>query len=408
MVAFFRQNTLQLVAFIGLVLATSAWSMSVGHVQEATARRKFKYSGMTFTDERYCPNVSMSSERGKMSLRHLATTGANFVSIVVTQYQHLVNSTDIFPVYGSPIRCSVTPHGYCVTATDQEVIDTIRLAHELGMGVMLKLQIDLLSEPTYKIWRGFIGTNMTEEEWDLWFGSYTAALLHYAVIAEAEKVEMLSVSCELVTASNKTSHWRKLVPLIRDVYNGTLTDSANWAPPGQPGEENDKTWWDLVDVIGIDEYQVKAFNATAYKNGSFPTMADLAEVWRPIEKQLEALHKKWNKTIIFSEMGYCSGNEGYCFANGVRPPMSPLTTNASLQAQATQYDAAMTAMVKYEWFEGVFWWNWATDAAFGGTNNACMDPKFKPAEDMLRKWYNATQPKPSPPPGMAPICECWL
>ena len=51
----------------------------------ASAQGKLKYAGMTYTNERYCPNVSMLSPVGMESLQHLATTGTNFVAVVVTQ-----------------------------------------------------------------------------------------------------------------------------------------------------------------------------------------------------------------------------------------------------------------------------------------------------------------------------------
>lgn len=35
---------------------------------------------------RYCPNVTFGSDKAALSLQHLASTGANYVSIVVTQY----------------------------------------------------------------------------------------------------------------------------------------------------------------------------------------------------------------------------------------------------------------------------------------------------------------------------------
>eukprot|EP00672_Neobodo_designis_P006156 CAMPEP_0174870066 /NCGR_PEP_ID=MMETSP1114-20130205/69020_1 /TAXON_ID=312471 /ORGANISM="Neobodo designis, Strain CCAP 1951/1" /LENGTH=76 /DNA_ID=CAMNT_0016105329 /DNA_START=70 /DNA_END=296 /DNA_ORIENTATION=+ len=52
-----------------------------------SASAPLPYKGMTFTNERYCPNVTLASAAANRSLAHLATTGANSVSIVVTQYQ---------------------------------------------------------------------------------------------------------------------------------------------------------------------------------------------------------------------------------------------------------------------------------------------------------------------------------
>ena len=363
------------------------------------------YKGMTFTNERYCPNVTLASAAANRSLAHLATTGANSVSIVVTQYQSTTTSTDIYPV-AAPTPCTTTPNGWCVTATDAEVEQSIGAAHALGFKVMLKLQIDLIDAPGK--WRGDIGVNMTSADWTAWFASYRRAILRYAAIAERRGVHMLSVSCELVEASKQEAHWRRVVAGIRAVYSGVLIDSANWAAPGGSGEVTDKLWWDAVDVIGVDEYYMAYFFSHAYANGTFRDEATLLRLWEGIEVQLAALHAKFNRSIIFSEMGYCSGDSGRCFRNMPADEVPSLrTTNASLEAQAVQYEAALKAFSKHAWWLGVFWWNWATDPSFGGRGNSCMDPKFKPAEDVLRRWYGATQPQPAMPSEPAQ-CRCWL
>ncbi len=76
-------------------------------------------------------------------------------------------------------------------------------------------------------------------------------------------------------------------------------------------------------------------------------------IWQSVEQQMLTLHNKWNKSIIFTEIGYCSGIKANCYANGGKPPGSP--TNQSLYAMYNQYEAALTAMTKCSWFEGVFW-----------------------------------------------------
>jgi hypothetical protein len=367
------------------------------------------YKGMTFTNERYCPNVSLASAAANRSMAHLATTGANAVSIVVTQYQKNTTSTDIYAV-AAPTPCTTTPNGWCVTATDAEVAESIAAAHAKGFKVMLKLQIDLMDAPG--LWRGDIGINMTDTQWSMWFDSYRAAILRYARIAERMGVHMLSVSCELVEASKQEALWRGIVDDIRMVYSGVLIDSANWSAPGGSGEVTDKKWWDAVDVIGVDEYYMTYFFSHGINgtNGTttYRDEATLLHLWRGVEEQLEGLHRKFNRSVVFSEIGFCSGDDGNCWRNKPANAVPSLrTTKASLEAQAVQYEAALKAFSKHPWWLGVFWWNWATDPNFGGPGNSCMDPKFKPAESVLRRWYNATQPQP-PLPTEAPACRCWL
>ena len=46
---------------------------------------KWPIAGITFTGGRYCPDVTIGSAAGLASLDHLASTGASWVAIVVTQ-----------------------------------------------------------------------------------------------------------------------------------------------------------------------------------------------------------------------------------------------------------------------------------------------------------------------------------
>ncbi len=221
-----------------------------------TLPTKWNMSGITFTGGRYCPNVTMGSPAAQRSLAHLASTGANWVAIVVTQYQWQINSTKIFPLY-DPNRVNDTTSQYYefVTLMDAEVRAAIRQAHSLGLRVMLKPHIDLLrdNKPRGRFWRGDIGgcpegmppapqppagvTPFTPQEWTSWFASYREFLGGYAALAQAEGVEMLAVNTELYCPNKQEKHWREVVAETRVAYHGLLTVAAI------DGHEEEMTWW---------------------------------------------------------------------------------------------------------------------------------------------------------------------
>eukprot|EP01113_Clastostelium_recurvatum_P036853 TRINITY_DN5319_c0_g1_i1.p1 TRINITY_DN5319_c0_g1~~TRINITY_DN5319_c0_g1_i1.p1 ORF type:complete len:371 (+),score=67.03 TRINITY_DN5319_c0_g1_i1:27-1139(+) len=350
---------------------------------------KAKYSGMTFTGDKYCPNVTFSSTSASESLEHIHTTGANSVSIVVTQYQKYHNSTEIFPLY-TPVYSSYYTY---ITAKDAEFESAIMHAHSLGMTVMFKLQIDLTEDDAF--WRGQIGEGFTDTQWQAWFASYGATLKRYVAICQHLKVEIVSVSCELVEASTQDKYWRALIKDIRQMYNGTLTDAANWGwLNAKGGEETNKTWWDAVDIIGVDAYYLNFLMS----NISNPTMDQIMAQWIPVVTRFQNLTKTFNRPLMLTEIGYCPGTE--CTRDHT-------PTAAELAYQAMFYTACFETFLPYDWFLGVFWWNWATDNSFGGPANDCMSPSFKPAEDVLRQYYQATLPKPSVPTA-PPKCLCTL
>ena len=119
------------------------------------------------------------------SLRNLAATGANWIAVVVRCGQETVASTHIF--CDSP-----------ATATDDELRRVVSVAHDMGLRVMLKPQLDFSREPDPSRFRGHIGTAFTTEaEWQDWFDSYRQFMNRYAMFAQQAGVDLLVVGVEL-------------------------------------------------------------------------------------------------------------------------------------------------------------------------------------------------------------------
>lgn len=368
------------------VICTNCTSGALVPPPNATLPAKWPMAGVTFTGGRYCPNVSVASAA---SLRRLASTGATWVSLVVTQYQHSVNATSIFPLYDG--RAVPDPGGYYefVTIGEAALRDAIRTARSLGLKVMLKPHVDLLytgckegyarCSPGHNglYWRGDIGgcypqdafdAPFGEREWGAWFASYEAFLLPYAALAEEEGVDMLSVNCELYCPNRQEARWRRVVAAVRGAYSGLLTLSAI------SGFEGEVTWWDALDVIGSDAY---------YDHGGATTEAQLVASWQRPLAALAALAGRFGKPFAFTEVGMCSGQ---C-SRSHRPSL------ADYEWQATQYAAVFRATESQPAFLGAFWWNWDSDpGAFDADD--CLTPQGKPAELVLRRFYRATQPMP--------------
>ena len=339
-----------------------------------------QYKGITFTDDKYC-NISFATMAANTSLTQLAATGANWVSVVVTQYQDTANTTQVFPVT-EPIFSSYYTY---ITATDDSLRIAVRRAHALGLSVMLKPQVDLLNDSAH--WRGNIGENFTAPQWDAWFASYGDMLLQYAALAQEERVEMLAVSTELIAPCllPPKARWLALLAALRKVYSGQLTNAANWG-----GEETGLTWWDAVDIIGVDAYYPLDVPPAA-------SVPQLVQAWQPIVQKLANLSTFWQKPVLFTEIGYCS-------TDCKRSPVP--ATAGDLAFQARRYEAVMTAFQGEEWHRGFFWWAWSTDPGSGGQHDRCITPAYKPAEGVLRSFYGGGDaPLPAQPP-VPPTCPC--
>jgi hypothetical protein len=299
------------------------------------------------------------------AMRNLADTGAGWIAIVIIWYQDRTASTDIRRTLDSP--------------PDDELVRMIRLAHDLGLRVMLKPMVDLV-----RAWwnRPQIGSAFGDDQtaWDAWFASYRTFIFHYAEIAEAEGVEQFAVGTELVGTSGQVERWRDVVAGVRSRFSGTLTYASLI-----DGEEMAIRWWDAVDLIGIDVYW-------PLTDADDPTVEELEAAWEPRLEEMASLSSTWDgKPILFTEIGYLS-IEG---AN--TNPWAPWMQDRpiDLQEQADCYLAALGSVWEQPWFAGMYWWDWSANPDVGGPEDPGYTPFGKPAEDVLRAWYGAEGPPPS-------------
>jgi hypothetical protein len=345
-----------------------------------------EFKGITYVGDRYCPEVSMDDPLSMKSLEELAATGANWIAIVVTEYQDYASSTEIAPIYENFPKSAYYTYK---TETIEALTAAIKKSHQLGLKVLLKPHIDLSKEPRYNaIWRGDIGGFGSEENWKKWFDSYTKMILKYAKLGEELGCEMLSISCELISVSGKSDYWRKMIKEIREVYKGLLTASANHS-----GEEFSKQYWDDLDYIGVDAYYLYA--------GSVPGDTELDKKFEGILNRLEKLSQKFNRSIIITEIGRCSGN---CRIGD----RSATPTPTDHYVQGYFYERFLKDFADRPFIKGFFWWAWNTDPNTGGLNDHCITPQKKPAEYVLRKYYGGNINNIEYYPKGEPQCLCTI
>ena len=300
---------------------------------------------------------------------------------------------------------SQTPFGWCRSLSSTQVVlstnhrvywgesdeglaETARLARARGIKTLLK--------PHLWIGRGEWAGDLkmgSEPEWEAWFASYEKFILHYAALAEREKMDALAVGTELSKSTPRASDWRRLISRVRSVYRGPVTYCANWQ------EADSIAFWDALDFIGIQAYYPVAAKAR-------PSLPEIRSAWLPVASRLEALSKTTGKSIAFTEVGYKSVTgaliEPWKWDDGGPP---------DFELQRDAYRAMFDVFWDRPWFAGTFIWKWhpyfksgpagsRRPGEFSNPGASDFTPQGKPASEVLREVYGKPDSGPSRPAGL--------
>eukprot|EP00168_Porphyra_purpurea_P017267 TRINITY_DN58_c0_g1_i4.p3 TRINITY_DN58_c0_g1~~TRINITY_DN58_c0_g1_i4.p3 ORF type:complete len:248 (+),score=85.75 TRINITY_DN58_c0_g1_i4:618-1361(+) len=177
-------------------------------------------------------NDVASSPDSRASIQAMKDANVNMVAL--NTFSFIENKDDTGPVTLDTTSSSQTNY----STNDAGLVEGIRYIRDQGMEVFFKPNLDLKDA----MWRGEIPAS------DGFFRSYKEWIVSRAVVAQANRVSILSIGTEFNGAQGDEAAWRDIVAAVREVYDGQLTYSANH------DSYQDVAWWDAVDMIGIDAY----------------------------------------------------------------------------------------------------------------------------------------------------------
>lgn len=324
------------------------WGVGTVSLVQLKAPREFQ-KGISFTG--YARNA-YSGWAAQESLNRLKQTNAGWISLLVTAYQENVNSTFIdYSGYSTP--------------SDESLRAIIQYAHQLGLRVMLKPHVDLLNDPNH--WRGQIGLNFSEADWQQWFDSYRRFIVHYADIARDTGVEQFCVGCELDGTVKRVTDWRAIIREVRKAFSGRLV----YADDQLESNPEAVQFWDDLDYIGQDLYPTLTGSVN-------PAVSELCLGWEKLLPKIKKLSEKWGKKVIVTEIGYRS------VQGAAQNPWDWQKTGpVDLVVQRKCYEAALRMLAGRSYISGIFWWQWFPDLSIGGPKDTSYTPLGKPAEKVL-------------------------
>ncbi|MGN0166357.1 MAG: glycoside hydrolase family 113 [Lachnospiraceae bacterium] len=309
----------------------------------------------------------LSGERARHSLELLKATGTEWIALCVDQRVETKKSQEI-------------RYNYNRNVTDVELIEFIKYVHSTGMKVCLKPMINCMDGS----WRAEINFFDDEGSWAKWFYEYTGYLTHMAEIAEYTGCEMLCLGCEMLGMERQEKHWRELIAKVRAVYSGPLTYNTNH------GHEMDATWYDELDYLGTSAYFRMMKNGVEMPaNPTEPVMdltrEDMLLSWQRVKKDMEAFSNKYNKPVIFMEIGCRSARGTACQPWDFRMGHLPYDE----EEQALFYETCLETFKDTDFFMGFFWWDWSAFVSEDSfrTGNTGFSIYGKKAEQVLKKYY---------------------
>ncbi len=261
------------------------------------------------------------------------------------------------------------------TGRDSSFMKKVEILKAKGFYIMIKPHIWLGKSDSGK-WRSDISPK-TKEGWENWSESYRKFIFHYAKMSQLYEVDLFCIGTELhATVKEHPEFWIQLIKDIRKIYSGEITYAANWN-----AEADDVKFWDQLDYIGIQAYYPLTDKIE-------PSVKNLKKGWKKHVDQIEKLHHRYNKPILFSELGYKStpdaGIEPWVWANAI----NSLYKKVSYKTQANCYEAFFQTFWKKDWFDGVHFWEWqASRNHHRKRKDINFTPQQKPAENIMTKWF---------------------
>lgn len=285
-------------------------------------------------------------------LEEIRDLGATHVQLVVRGHQDDVRASEI-------------------TAETTDAVVAATLAHAASLGLRtFVMPIVHLRHRAGKDWRGVLAPTDRRA----WWRSYRRFVFRYARMPH---VDLLAIGSELLTMERDERRWRALAADLRRVYRGQLTYSANW-DHYQP-----VPFWDALDVVGVNAYP-------SLSGAPNPDETTLTAGWGPFTRELRAWANRNGHRYLLTELGFpahpLAAKRPWDHAHRGAP-------DPALQLRC--WRSTLRAWHADPRLAGLYAWNWF---GVGGPDDAGYTPRGKPAAEVIRYWYRASQRTPLPPP----------
>ena len=290
-------------------------------------------------------------------------TAAQWIELPINFYQATINSTQVLTTDRTP--------------TPQAVASGIRTAHAKHYRVFV-VPLLTVSDPRGFTWSGSIQFN-TVQETQAWFASYWQAYQPYVSAAAQAGADQMAVGTEfelLQVAPGSLPLWDQLIANIHQIFHGKLTYDINWSSLYYYQPPHQYPLWlsnPYLSALGVSVYNPLTNTQQRLDAGKIPTL------WQQtISTMLDIFAVQTGKPLIVSEIGY--RDSVYALYQPWRRDATAQAQPADPSEQAAAYNAALKNVLSDKHIIGIFFWAWSIDL---------FQPNYKPAAQMLHKWYTS-------------------
>lgn len=321
------------------------------------------FVGMPYT------RLPMGDYRAKLALEQLATTGAKWISIPITVFQDLKNST--WSYLGTQPYLLET--GVSESPSERDLASIIAEAKKLGLKVMLQFQsqINMPNWPDSK----WIGDYWAPYNARLWFQRYTEHILHHLKALDGVEVDMISLGHNHYVLSLYEEHWKDLAATLRNVTKTPLTYSAAFGD-----EERNSGFWSSLDYVSV------------FPSLKSQTLGELEVEITEYVRALTYMSKVWKKPVLVTRVATCS-------------------KSGQAISQEQQIKSVYAAVKDLDFVHGIFVGDWAADVLYGvEAGDQSYNIQHKPAESVVRSLFGGQKREVERPEGKADYklnCDCY-
>lgn len=324
-------------------------------MQEPEWRSPTTYlNGFNFAHEGYQIFNGYLGSTSDASLQQLQSLGANAVSIIPYGFLQEMDKPAPFHFARGP-----------GSENDESIIKCAYTAKKYGMQPMLKPQLW-----TWKGWTGDLKMH-SEAEWQQFFTYYYNWIIHYAFLAELYHIDLFCIGVEFREATlTHENEWIDIFTKVRGLYSGKITYAANW------GDEIENVgFWKSLDYISVNFYYPLSDKQDA-------SDAELQQQFEIYLDSLEAVHNKYNKPVLITEIGYKSIDFPW-----LEPHADNDEQNYNESSQRRCYEVMFRALQDEDWIAGIYIWQWPSYMDYISDNPKGFTPCGKEAEAVVRKWF---------------------